>query len=424
MRIRLSSLGLLASVFSPIAAFAADLPTHKSAPPLYSPTPVSNWSGFYAGAFVGGLDGSFTTSEASRASGDSFGFTSGVLAGYAFQSGSLVYGVEGDIGSNSFSKKFNAQPGLVGNEIDSVYELHARARLGYDLGNYLPFIAGGAAFDRLYQYQTYPGDFDGAARNRVGWTIGAGVDAKISLPILGPTILRAEYLYEGLPDATYVVGGPSLRTSLGVNEVRLALITPLGTSWRPSPEVVSTDWSGTYFGFIGGGASQTITTKGLGASDNFNAAGGFGGIYGGRNYLLGNVMLGYDAAMTLGDVSGSGAQPGATATHYKDYFDSDLRARAGYAFGRFLPFVAAGVAWNDSEQTDTTNGHFRGALSDLSGVVGLGVDYMASDRITFRAEYVHSDTFTNVNTHLDSETCCSQSRSSDGFRLGLAYFLH
>jgi outer membrane immunogenic protein len=111
-------------------------------------------------------------------------------------------------------------------------------------------------------------------------------------------------------------------------------------------------------------------------------------------------------------------------THYQDYFDTDLRARAGYAFGRFLPFVAGGAVWSDSQQTDKTNGNFRGALSDLSGSVGVGVDYMASDRITLRAEYVHTNTFTNVNTHLDSETCCSQSRSSDGFRLGLAYFMH
>ena len=119
--------------------------------------------------------------------------------------------------------------------------------------------------------------------------------------------------------------------------------------------------------------------------------------------MFGNAMAGFDGALTLGDVEGNGAQPGAPATHYRDYFDADLRARAGYAFGRFLPYVAAGVAWNDSEQTDTTNGNFRDALSDFSGIVGVGLEYMASDRITIRAEYVHADTFTNVNTHLDSE---------------------
>ena len=424
MRVRLSSLGLFASVVFPVAAFGADLPAPTPLPTFKAPPPVSNWSGFYAGAFIGGTSGSFTTTQAARESGSSFGVTTGTLAGFAFQRGSWVYGVEGDIASNSLNKKFAPQPGIVANEIDSVFELHGRARLGYDMGNYLPFIAGGVAVDRLYQYQTFPNDFDGAARDRVGWTIGAGVDAKLALPVFGPTILRAEYLYEGLPDSTYVLGGPRLRTSLGVSEVRLALITPLGTGWQPSPDIVTADWAGAYFGGLGGAAHQTVTTKGLGVSDNLDASGGFGGVYAGRNWMFGNVMLGIDGTTTLGDISGNGAQPGAPATHYQDYFDTDLRARAGYAFGRFLPYVAGGVVWSDSHQTDTTNGNFRDALSDFSGSVGLGVDYMASDRITLRAEYVHTNTFTNVKTLLDSETCCSQSRSSDGFRLGVAYFLH
>src|SRR5271170_8316238 len=174
MRIRLWSLGLFALLISPIAAFGADLPARSPPPAVYAPP--SNWSGFYSGAFVGGLDGSFSTSQATRASG--FGVSSGVLAGYAFQSGSLVYGVEGDFASMSLDKKFGAQPGLVGNEIEGVYELHARARLGWDMGARLPFIAGGAAIDHIYQHQTFPNGFDGPAQTQVGWTIGAGVDAK------------------------------------------------------------------------------------------------------------------------------------------------------------------------------------------------------------------------------------------------------
>ena len=67
MRIRLWSLGLFASLVSPIAAFGADLPAPSPPPAVYAPP--SNWSGFYAGAFVGGLDGSFSTSQATRASG-------------------------------------------------------------------------------------------------------------------------------------------------------------------------------------------------------------------------------------------------------------------------------------------------------------------------------------------------------------------
>jgi outer membrane immunogenic protein len=417
-------LGLFVAVVSPGAAFAADLPTKKAppaAPVLASPP---NWTGFYAGAFVGGLGGDFSTSEASKASGTGFGFNTGTLFGYSLESGRFVYGLEGDVATNSLSHKFAARPGLVGSETESEYELHGRARLGYDLGDYLPFLAGGAAFGHIYQYQNNPNDFDGATRNQLGWTIGAGVDARINFPLVGPSILRAEYLYEGMPGATYNLGGAPLRTSLGVSEGRVALITPVGAGWRPSAEIAAADWSGAYFGVLGGGAHQSVTTKGLGVSSDLNASGGFGGVYTGHNWMFGNAVLGIEGSTTLSGVAGDGPQPGAPSTHYENYFDSDFRGRAGYALGRFLPFLAAGAQWSESAQTDKANGNYRGALSHVSGLFGGGVDYMATDRIALRAEYVRGESFGTVKTHLDSETCCSQSLSSDAFKLGLAFYLH
>jgi len=424
MGVRLTVLGLFVAVVSPGAALAADLPTNKTPPaaPMLASPP--NWSGFYAGAFVGGLGGDFSTSEALKASGTGFGFNTGTLFGYSLESGRFVYGLEGDIATNSLNHKFAARPGLVGNEIESDYELHGRVRLGYDMGEYLPFIAGGAALDHIYQYQNNPVDFDGAARNQLGWTIGAGVDAKVNLPLLGPSIVRAEYLYEGMPSATYNLGAAPLRTSLGINEGRIALITPVGVGWTPSPDFGRADWSGAYFGVLGGGAHESVTTKGLGVSAGLDASGGFGGVYTGHNWMFGNTMLGIEGSTVLSGVEGDGAQPGALTTHYDNYFDSDFRGRVGYAFGRFLPFLDAGVQWSESAETDKANGNYRGALSQVSGTFGGGVDYMATDRIALRAEYLHGESLGTVQTHLDSESCCSQSHSSDAFRLGLAYFFH
>jgi outer membrane immunogenic protein len=424
MLVRLTVLGLFAAVVSPGATFAADLPTKKTPPAVPVVASPPNWSGFYAGAFVGGLGGDFSTSQALQASGTGFGFNTGTLFGYSLESGHVVYGIEGDVATNSLSHKFAARPGLVGNKIESAYEMHGRARLGYDMGGYLPFIAGGAALDHIYQYQNNPNDFDGASRSQLGWTIGAGVDAKVNLPILGPSIVRAEYLYEGMPSAAYDLGGAPLRSSLGVNEVRVALITPVGVGWTPSPEIGAADWSGAYFGVLGGGAHQSVTTKGLGASDEMNASGGFGGLYAGHNWLFGNAMLGVEGSTMLSGVEGDGPQPGALSTHYENYLDSDFRGRVGYAFGRFLPFLAAGALWSESAQTDRSNGDYRGALAQVSALFGGGVDYMATDRVALRAEYLHGASLGTVNTHLDSEVCCSQSRSSDSFRLGIAYYLH
>jgi hypothetical protein len=120
---------LLAAISFPAAAFAADFPS-KTTLPVLSPAPVANWAGFYAGSFVGGSLERFSTRQSASASGAAFGATTGALVGYNWQSGALVYGLEGDLGSNYGAKKFAARPGLVANQIDSIYAIHARARFG------------------------------------------------------------------------------------------------------------------------------------------------------------------------------------------------------------------------------------------------------------------------------------------------------
>ena len=417
-------LGLALGACAPVVASASDLPAPRAPAPNYAPAPFAGWSGFYAGSFVGGVAGAAATSQAISASGVGYGVVGGALAGYNFESGRWVYGVEGDIGSTSVQHFFNARPGLVANEVDGVYEGHARARLGWDFGNGLPYLAGGLAIERFDQYQSPPLDFDGASHTRVGWTLGVGLDAKLDLPLLGLTTLRAEYLHEGFPSAIYALGGVAAKTSVGGDEFRVAMITPVGAEGRSPVETGAADWSGSYFGGLGGAARQTVSTKGLGASDSFAASGGLAGIYSGHNWMFGSAMLGVDGSTTLGDVQGGGPQPGAASTRYRDYFDSVFQGRAGYAFGRFLPFVAAGLAWGDSENSDAATGHYRDATTQLSGVVGLGVDYMATDRVAFRLEYRRVATLGSTTTRLDSDGCCAQSVASDGFRVGVGYFLH
>jgi opacity protein-like surface antigen len=149
-----------------------------------------------------------------------------------------------------------------------------------------------------------------------------------------------------------------------------------------------------------------------------------GGIYTGHNWMFGNTMLGYEGATMLANVTGHGPQPGAASTNYTDFVEGDFRGRAGYAFGRFMPFVAAGVAYGTSEQTDNMTGADKGSVPTVAGTIGVGLDYMASDRIALRAEYLYSHSLMNEDTHLDNDTCCSQSRDSNSVRLGVAYFFH
>jgi opacity protein-like surface antigen len=425
MRKKLGFVGLSLTALASASAMAADLPTSKPAPPpILTTMPNGGWTGLYAGSIAGVGVGMATTRQGHSASASNAGFTDGALIGYNWQTGAFVYGLEGDISANYGKQSFGAAPGLVANTVQNIYALHGRVRLGYDLGWYMPFIAGGVVYGRTEQYQQAPFQFDGDTRSNAGFTIGAGVDFKVSLPILGPSVLRGEYLYDSYPTATYNLNGPVLRTGLSSNTIRFALISGLDTSWKPpaSPDVI--DWSGDYAGLMGGGAWQSITTTGMGASTKFPASGAIGGVYTGHNWMFGQTMVGLEGATMLANITGHGAQPGAATTEYRDFTESDVRGRVGYAFGRLMPFFAAGVAYGQSQQIDLTKNNNQGLVPSVSWTVGLGADYMLTERFALRAEYLYSRSFTNEDTNLDTSSCCSQRQSNDTLRVGLAYYFH
>ena len=409
----------------PLSALGADLPSPAPPPaPVLSQAPASDWRGFYAGSFVGGALSYYSTRQAASSSGGAGGFVTGGLFGYNWQNGAYVYGVEGDITTNSATRKFNAAPGLVGNQVDSIYSLHARARVGYDLGGFMPFLAAGAAYGRNEQLQKAPLDIDGDTHDQLGWTLGAGVDAKVVLPFLGPSTVRGEYLYESFPTQTFDLNGPRMRTDIAAHYARIALISRIGDGWHAPPDLETVDWSGGYAGLLGGGMQNNVSTQGPSGTSKFSASGPIGGVYTGHNWMFGNMVLGYDAATQLANVVGHGAEPGAPATDYRDFIESDFRGRAGYAFGRVLPFAAAGIAYGQSQQVDLITGNERGHVPDFAWTVGAGLDYMLTERIALRAEYLYQHSLSNEETHLDNDNCCEQSRNGSSFRLGAAYFFH
>src|SRR5262245_25601205 len=79
-------------------ALAADMPVKapvRKAPPV---VPVYDWSGFYVGAHIGGAwSNSTLTNSGIGTSWDpgGTGFIGGFQAGYNFQAGSFLFGVEG-----------------------------------------------------------------------------------------------------------------------------------------------------------------------------------------------------------------------------------------------------------------------------------------------------------------------------------------
>jgi outer membrane immunogenic protein len=254
-------MGLLAAFVPCIAlavgpALAADLPVRPvyKAPP---PVPVVSWTGFYVGgnlgarwntidsdvtsATLGGAAVNQTILSPSGSSFDSTALRAGVFAGWNWQTGPWVVGVEGDIGwANKTKTRDGTYPAelLIGTptfpgpysvdggafSVKTTWDASARARVGWLFTpNVLVFATGGAAWMRLEtssDCQSAPPTngatcatgnfFNGTlspvninnSQTRLGWTIGGGIETMLG----SGWFARAEYRYSdyGTADFTAV----------------------------------------------------------------------------------------------------------------------------------------------------------------------------------------------------------------------------
>jgi outer membrane immunogenic protein len=227
------ALGAIVTVGS---ASAADLPvrTYTKAPVMVDP--AYNWSGFYVGATVGGhwsnesvdpvmtdptgffgppATGAGIIRSFSQTTLHPSGVAGGVEAGYNWQSGQWVVGVEGDVTwlDGTSSRTLTGFPGGTINPADietnsgsARYLATLRPRVGISFaGNRaLAYVTGGVAFARLNTtdaYNAIGGTALGVVNsgfNRTGWTVGGGIEYAVT----HNWSVKAEYLYADLGTAT------------------------------------------------------------------------------------------------------------------------------------------------------------------------------------------------------------------------------
>ncbi|MDQ0458246.1 outer membrane protein [Rhizobium paknamense] len=174
------SLALAALTF--VAAgpvFAADPVYEPVAPSAISGGQKSysayDWSGFYLGV-QGGYNWNQIKAFGSKTDRD--GGSVGAHAGYNFQSGSIVYGIENDF-NYSFDDKGNAK---------SEWDASGRARVGYTMDRTLIFATAGLAAAGAKADVPASGKKDEIL---IGWTAGAGIEHALTDHIL----IRGEYRY-------------------------------------------------------------------------------------------------------------------------------------------------------------------------------------------------------------------------------------
>jgi outer membrane immunogenic protein len=161
---------------------AADLPV-KAPPPAAMPVYLSDWAGFYIGINGGGGWGhttfDFTPVLNSKTSGGVFGGH----AGYNWQYGSVVAGLEADFDGADIKDT------VLGVEQKTNELASARARIGYlFVPNLLAYGTAGAGWG--HTQISSPG-FLSDEVNQFGWVAGAGLEYKL----LDHVLLRAEYLH-------------------------------------------------------------------------------------------------------------------------------------------------------------------------------------------------------------------------------------
>lgn len=378
-----------------------------------------DWTGPYIGALIA-AGGHRTVGIYHPAGDDSSVHALGALGevavlgggqvGWNFQTGNLVFGVEGDISASGFERGAPESDLDPGDDIDFDvdYFATARGRIGIADNDVLLFATGGVAFigGSLANGETGESlDIDA-----VGGVFGAGVEWAAT-PNLS---VKVEGLYAIFDDRTSLDGELGEEGGLSTDFFRLRdmAMARLAVNWHfngaandGSYDVDETqrDWTGPYIGaLVGAGALQT---GGIFDSDDESSSivflgqsstiGVMAGGTVGWNIQNGQTLFGLEGDISFADWDENSFQ----STNSSDgiNFSTDVfatvRGRVGYVDGDLLVYGTAGIAFLSGGLTDIdgTAGADGVDIFATGGVFGAGLEWAATETISVKAEglYVH-----------------------------------
>ena len=182
-------LAIVALLLGAFAAQAADIPSPSYKAPAYVGPSYANWTGFYVG-INGGYGFGTSNWDVPALALKPKGALAGATFGYNFQTGTWVWGLEGDYDWSGMKDSVGCY-GAGTCETKLSWLATGRARLGYaGWSNWLPYITGGAAYGNVKASSPF-GD---ASKSRLGWTAGVGVE----YAFWSNWSLKLEYLYVDL----------------------------------------------------------------------------------------------------------------------------------------------------------------------------------------------------------------------------------
>ncbi|SFK37268.1 Opacity protein [Pseudovibrio ascidiaceicola] len=362
------------------------------------------WDGLYVGANAAALLGRSASLEYyghwdySEYTAEKWAAAGGLLAGYNFQHGNSVLGVEADVNLPSFSTKHQFSNANYINSSKWNWYSTLRVRAGLNVGNTLGYVTGGvAAVNADYKFGEVsdPDDLTKSKTTHLGLAIGAGVETAITKRISA----RLEYLHIALPEdfsghkINDEAGSFTSSADIAKVSVSYSLSDGLNTSKETTlPKTI--DWSGLYVGALVDGSIKSATATEYSGPHDYGEytitdwAAGAGGLIG-FNAQAGNFVYGLEA-----DIAWS-------SWDQKHLFDdksevnssrmpwlATARARAGLAAGNGLLYATAGVAIAQTEQNfgDARNPEASVKKTHYGYVFGAGVEHNFSQDWTARLE--------------------------------------
>ena len=198
---------MLTGLLSASSVEAADLdrprriePPADFAPPYHRPVNYDRWAGFYLGGSLAyGWGEGQTSGQIGSLGFDQDGVIGTVFAGYNWQSGMMVYGLEADIGTGNLSASRPTAFGTLQSDLNALGSFRGRLGVLVTPSLMLYGTAGLAWADMDFNLS------GGQARSEIfmGYQLGFGSELKLSETIN----LRLEYIYTDLGEERVVHGG-------------------------------------------------------------------------------------------------------------------------------------------------------------------------------------------------------------------------
>jgi outer membrane immunogenic protein len=431
-----SALGIpLAILAMTVSASAADMPV-KASPRAAA---AFSWAGTYIGA-VGsaGIMNSEMSDQWCATACDApdmarWGGAIGLTLGHNFQSGSLVYGIEGDGSWAWFRQSLTNSDSAYVQTSRAKWDWYAtlRGRLGLAFDRTLVYATGGVAFvgakysNRYSVASTLPTDEGFSfSDTQVGIAAGVGVERAFTNNLS----FKAEYLYIGLPSVTrsyddggVVVPGDWMTWKSHAHLLRVGLNYRWGDAALPVPgaspaaypvkapvrgrPALAYSWAGSYVGVVGsvGMMGSEMSDRGCWTACDAPDMARWGGAVGatlGHNFQSGALVYGVEAdgswawfrqSLTI-------SEPSYSLTHRAEWdWYATLRGRMGLAVDRTLFYVTGGAAFVGAKYSNRysvvsgvpTNEGFSFRGTQVGIAAGGGVEHAFSESMSFKAEYLY-----------------------------------